>query len=99
MACCLHHRQPLSWQQLIRGGAESVDQKFLHLLHFHQRHAQRRDHARVQRVGALQRRGLIRYARGRITVLDRPGLEVSSCECYAVVKKEYDRLLPDQPAV
>ena len=47
----------------------------------------------------LQRRGLIRYARGRITVLDRPGLEVSSCECYAVVKKEYDRLLPDQPAV
>ncbi|KPF50440.1 Crp/Fnr family transcriptional regulator [beta proteobacterium AAP51] len=47
----------------------------------------------------LQRRGLIRYARGRITVLDRPGLETSSCECYAVVKKEYDRLLPDQPAV
>ena len=47
----------------------------------------------------LQRRGLIRYARGRITVLDRPGLEASSCECYAVVKKEYDRLLPDQLAV
>lgn len=42
----------------------------------------------------LQRAGLIRYARGHITVLDRPGLEKRSCECYAVVKKEYDRLLP-----
>ena len=43
----------------------------------------------------LQRAGLIRYARGRISVLDRPGLEKRSCECYAVVKKEYDRLLPE----
>ena len=43
----------------------------------------------------LQQAGLIRYARGRITVLDRPGLEQRTCECYAVVKKEYDRLLPD----
>ena len=42
----------------------------------------------------LQQAGLIRYARGRITVLDRGGLEQRSCECYAVVKKEYDRLLP-----
>ena len=42
----------------------------------------------------LQRAGLIRYGRGHITVLDRPGLEKRSCECYAVVKKEYDRLLP-----
>jgi CRP-like cAMP-binding protein len=42
----------------------------------------------------LQQEGLIRYARGRITVLDRPGLENRTCECYAVVKKEYDRLLP-----
>jgi len=42
----------------------------------------------------LQTSGLIRYARGRITVLDRPGLEKRTCECYAVVKKEYDRLLP-----
>ena len=41
----------------------------------------------------LQRGGLIRYARGHITVLDRPGLEARTCECYAVVKKEYDRLL------
>jgi CRP-like cAMP-binding protein len=42
----------------------------------------------------LQNLGLIRYSRGRISVLDRPGLEARSCECYAVVKKEYDRLLP-----
>jgi CRP-like cAMP-binding protein len=42
----------------------------------------------------LQRASLISYARGHITVLDRPGLEKRSCECYAVVKKEYDRLLP-----
>ena len=42
----------------------------------------------------LQKAGLISYARGHITVLDRPGLEERSCECYAVVKKEYGRLLP-----
>jgi CRP-like cAMP-binding protein len=42
----------------------------------------------------LQNEGLIRYARGRITVLDRAGLEKRTCECYAVVKREYDRLLP-----
>jgi CRP-like cAMP-binding protein len=42
----------------------------------------------------LQQAGLIRYTRGRISVLDRPGLEKRTCECYAVVKKEYDRLLP-----
>jgi len=42
----------------------------------------------------LQHAGLIQYARGHITVLDRAALERRSCECYAVVKKEYDRLLP-----
>ena len=42
----------------------------------------------------LQRLGLIKYARGRITVLDRAGLEQRTCECYGVVKNEYDRLLP-----
>lgn len=47
----------------------------------------------------LQAAGLIRYARGHITVLDRPGLEQRTCECYAVVKKEYDRLLPATEAV
>jgi hypothetical protein len=47
----------------------------------------------------LQQAGLIRYARGRITVLDRAGLEKRTCECYAVVKKEYDRLLPQKTAL
>lgn len=42
----------------------------------------------------LQKDGLIAYARGRITVVDRPGLEARACECYASVKQEYDRLLP-----
>lgn len=46
----------------------------------------------------LQKSGLIRYARGRIAVLDRPGLEQRTCECYAVVKTEYDRLLPKTEA-
>jgi CRP-like cAMP-binding protein len=46
----------------------------------------------------LQTAGLIKYARGRITVLDRPALEARTCECYAVVKKEYDRLLPTRMA-
>ena len=47
----------------------------------------------------LQAAGLIRYARGRIKVLDRPSLEKRTCECYAVVKKEYDRLLPATQAI
>ncbi|RZL89081.1 MAG: Crp/Fnr family transcriptional regulator [Variovorax sp.] len=42
----------------------------------------------------LQQAGLIRYARGHISVLDREGLEKRTCECYAVVKTEYERLLP-----
>jgi hypothetical protein len=42
----------------------------------------------------LQHAGLIQYARGHITVLDRAGLEKRSFECYAAVKKEYERLLP-----
>jgi CRP-like cAMP-binding protein len=47
----------------------------------------------------LQDAGLIKYSRGHITVLNRPGLEMRTCECYAVVKKEYDRLLPAKLAV
>jgi CRP-like cAMP-binding protein len=47
----------------------------------------------------LQAAGVIRYSRGRITVKDRPALEKLSCECYAVVKREYDRLLPFQTVV
>lgn len=48
----------------------------------------------TESASKLQHAGLISYSRGRITVLNRPGLEARSCECYAVVKKEYDRLLP-----
>ncbi|MDN3923263.1 Crp/Fnr family transcriptional regulator [Roseateles violae] len=47
----------------------------------------------------LQKAGLISYARGHISVRDRPGLETRTCECYAVVKKEYERLLPSRPAI
>ncbi|MDN8618697.1 Crp/Fnr family transcriptional regulator [Variovorax ginsengisoli] len=47
----------------------------------------------------LQHAGLIRYSRGRISVLDRKGLEGRTCECYAVVKNEYDRLLPSTTAI
>lgn len=52
----------------------------------------------TEAAGKLQSAGLIKYSRGRITVLDRPGLEALVCECYGVVKKEFDRLLPDTPA-
>jgi CRP-like cAMP-binding protein len=51
----------------------------------------------TESAGRLDKAGLIRYQRGRITVLDRSGLELRTCECYAVVKKEYDRLLPVPP--
>jgi CRP-like cAMP-binding protein len=47
----------------------------------------------TEAAGKLEKLGAIRYARGRITVLDRPMLERLCCECYAVVKKESDRLL------
>jgi CRP-like cAMP-binding protein len=50
-------------------------------------------------AGKLQAEGLIEYSRGHIQVLDRPGIEARVCECYAVVKKEYDRLLPRYAAV
>jgi CRP-like cAMP-binding protein len=47
----------------------------------------------AEAAGQLQKAGLISYARGRITVLDRAGIEERVCECYAVVKRESDRLL------
>jgi len=47
----------------------------------------------------LQRQGLIQYSRGRMQVLNREGMQASTCECYAVIKAEYDRLLPMKWAV
>jgi len=51
----------------------------------------------TEAAGKLQRAGLINYSLGKITVLDRPGLERRVCECYQVVKTEFDRLIP--PAI
>ena len=50
----------------------------------------------TEAAGKLQKLGVIRYHRGQITVLDRPQLQQLSCECYAALKKETDRLLPHQ---
>jgi len=49
----------------------------------------------TEAAGKLQSAGLIQYSRGQITVLDRPRLEARACECYAVVRRESDRLLPN----
>jgi CRP-like cAMP-binding protein len=51
----------------------------------------------TEAAGNLQRAGLIRYSRGHIEVLDRPGLERSVCECYGCVQREFDRLLCEVP--
>jgi CRP-like cAMP-binding protein len=53
----------------------------------------------TEAAGKLQSAGLIHYSRGRITVLDRPGLKARVCECYKVVRKESRRLLPEETAV
>lgn len=52
----------------------------------------------TEAAGKLQHAGLIHYSRGRITIMDRPGLEERVCECYEVVRQEYLRLFPDPPA-
>jgi len=52
----------------------------------------------TEAAGKLQGAGLIRYRRGHISVTNRAGLEARACECYAVVKNEFDRLLPDRMA-
>jgi CRP-like cAMP-binding protein len=52
----------------------------------------------TEAAGRLQQAGLIHYSRGHIRVLDRPGLEARVCECYEVVNKEFNRLLPDKIA-
>jgi Mn-dependent DtxR family transcriptional regulator len=45
-------------------------------------------------AGNLQEQGLIRYRRGKIRIVDRAGLERASCECYGIVRRQFDRLLP-----
>jgi CRP-like cAMP-binding protein len=52
----------------------------------------------TEAAGRLQSAGLIRYSRGHIKVLDRPGLETRVCECYEVVRREFERLLPERTA-
>jgi CRP-like cAMP-binding protein len=47
----------------------------------------------TEAAGALQRRGVIRYRRGVVVIVDRPGLEAATCECYGIVREEFDRLL------
>jgi CRP-like cAMP-binding protein len=53
----------------------------------------------TEAAGKLQKAGLIRYQRGHIIVLDRKGVEQRTCECYAVVRHEYERLLPANTAI
>jgi CRP-like cAMP-binding protein len=53
----------------------------------------------TEAAGNVQRAGLIEYHRGHIIVRDRAGLEARVCECYAVVRKEFDRLLPERSTV
>jgi len=45
-------------------------------------------------AGILQKAGFIRYFRGRVAIVDRDGLENASCECYRIIRTEFDRLLP-----
>jgi CRP-like cAMP-binding protein len=61
-------------------------------------HGVRRESVTVA-AGKLQQAGLIQYVRGHISVLDRAALEARACECYAVVKKEYDRLVPRRTGI
>jgi Mn-dependent DtxR family transcriptional regulator len=53
----------------------------------------------TEAAGQLQKAGLIKYNRGHIILLDRAGLEHRTCECYKVVRKEYDRLLPTKAEI
>ncbi len=98
-ACNRHHKldqQLCRWLLLSLDRRSSGDLVVTHELIGHMLGVRRESvtHAAL----ALQKAGLIRYTRGHISVLDRTGLERRSCECYEVIKKEYDGVLEDKPA-
>jgi CRP-like cAMP-binding protein len=92
--CNRHHRVD---QQLCRWILLSLDRTDSNTLHMTQHSIANRLGVRRQGVARiaskLQRAGYIRYVRGHITVLDRPAIEERVCECYAVVNREFERLL------
>lgn len=94
-ACTRHHSVE---QQLCRWLLLTLDRSPSHVLVMTQELIARmlgvRREGITEYAGELQRAGLIQYRRGHITVIERSGLENRVCECYAVVKKEFERLLP-----
>jgi len=94
VACNRHHSID---QQLCRGLLWRIDQTHSHEIVMTHEHIANvlgiRRESVTASAGRLQEAGYIRYARGRISVTDRSGLESRACECYGVIKKEYDRLL------
>jgi len=99
-ACTRHHSVE---QQLCRWLLLTLDRSPSHVLVMTQELIARmlgvRREGITEYAGELQRAGLIQYRRGHITVIERSGLENRVCECYAVVKKEFDRLLPSTKVV
>ena len=97
--CNRHHSVE---QQLARWLLLSLDRLFTNELHMTQELIANmlgvRREGVTEAAGKLQAAGMIQYNRGRIKVLDRPKLEEQVCECYAVVKRETDRLLPERTA-
>lgn len=99
-AVCNRHHTVV--QQLCRLLLLSIDHT--RSLELQMTHAQIADTLGVRRegiteaAGKLQAAGLIRYRRGQIAVLDRRGLEAGTCECYEVVRNEYERLIPGRLA-
>jgi len=94
-ACTRHHSVE---QQLCRWLLLTLDRSPSHVLVMTQELIARmlgvRREGITEYAGELQRAGLIQYRRGHITVIEKSGLESRVCECYAVVKKEFERLLP-----
>jgi CRP-like cAMP-binding protein len=98
-ACNRHHRleqQFCRWLLLSRDRLESDELVMTHELIANMLGVRRQ--GVTEAALSLQRAGLIRSSRGHITMLDRPGLERRCCECYGVVKREYERLLPPAAA-